>query len=64
MDEIKQRYYVEVDTAFEIYKLLNATDWHSWHRIIGIVEQLKNKDQMLKEEHSKQAYLAQRPVGV
>mgnify|MGYP000894924037 CR=1 FL=1 len=55
-DSRKDQFIKEVELAFEIYKLLGSIEWESWRRVIGMVEQLRNEDQRVKDEINKVAY--------
>jgi uncharacterized protein YjaG (DUF416 family) len=52
----KEQILKEVDVAYQVYDLLKEIDWRSWHRVISLVEQLRNHDQYLADEAAKKAY--------
>lgn len=59
-----EQLHKEVDMALEIYEKMKEVDYQSWHRVIGMVEQLRNNDQRLRDEYAKQAYQLGTPVVV
>lgn len=60
----KDVYYMEIDIAFQVYRLINDIDYSSWHRILSIVEQLKQEEQKKIDEIQRAVYAAGRPIGV
>jgi flagellar biosynthesis/type III secretory pathway chaperone len=55
----KEQYLKEVEMAFEIFEKLETIDYQSWHRVISIVEQLRNDSQRQKDLIEKQLYYEQ-----
>lgn len=55
---------MEIDIAFQVYRLINDIDYSSWHRILSIVEQLKQEEQKKIDEIQRAVYAAGRPIGV
>jgi len=58
----KETYMKEVDAALEIWSIVEKLDWASWHRVISILEQLRNQKQRQVDEINKAVYANGGPI--
>lgn len=60
----KEEIYKEIDVAFLIWDQIKQFDYQCWHRILSVVEQLRNEQARLNDISAKESYALGRPVAV